>query len=292
MLEGNKYMNASLPASSLVKKFPVIIYCLLVFSLTWGIKLLYARYKVRYGMPAFNFGLIASYGPSIAALMLIAFTEGKNGIHRTLKKLVDHRAGTGWILLASLFEPVLFLVITFACRIFYGEFPSSYDGISGSEILTLFTTFLFGIFFWGLSEEIGWRGWMLPKLQGRWSPLMASLVLAVVASFWHLNPVSFHSSFVPQEGEYIYGYFPAIVERIIISIPFTLVITYIFNRTRGSLLLMMLFHSGSNTGYFWIDGIFGVVKEDFFRLAFTVALALIMVVFTILLIKQRNKVTS
>lgn len=48
------------PAGNLTNRFPVIIYCLLAFSLTWGSKLLYALVKARFGMPAFNFGLVAS----------------------------------------------------------------------------------------------------------------------------------------------------------------------------------------------------------------------------------------
>ena len=133
---------------------------------------------------------------------------------------------------------------------------------------------------------------MLPKLQDGMSPLWASLVLAVIASLWHINPNLFSEILISKEGAYLYGFFPEIVERLFISIPFTMVITYIFNKTSGSLLLMMSFHSASNTSYFWIDGVFGIVKSDFFRISFTITLIIIAIVFTVMLIRQRKKVTS
>jgi Na+/proline symporter len=54
---------------------------------------------------------------------------------------------------------------------------------------------------------------------------------------------------------------------------------------------MLCYHSASNTSYFWIDGMFGVVGTDFFRISFLAILMILAVVFTVLLLKQRDKVT-
>ena len=285
MLSMSSYKN-------IINKFPVVLYCLTAFSITWGLKLIYFSVKSRYGMPLFNFGLISSFGPSISALILIYATEGKDGFKRIFKKLTDWNVGIKWILLATFFEPIMFGIITLGYWLVYGGFPVP-DAFSVFLDVTSYTgTFIAGLFLWGLSEEIGWRGWMLPKLQGGMSPLSASLILAVIASLWHINPNLFSEILVSKEGAYLYGFFPEIVERLFISIPFTMVITYIFNKTSGSLLLMMSFHSASNTSYFWIDGVFGIVKSDFFRISFTITLIIIAIVFTVMLIRQRKKVTS
>jgi membrane protease YdiL (CAAX protease family) len=206
--------------------------------------------------------------------------------------LLNWRIGAGWLLLASLFEPVIFGSITLGYGLMYNGFPLAQNMYVIPEIASYVGTFTLGLFRWGLAEEIGWRGWMLPKLQGRLSPLPASVILAVIVSFWHINPNGISDIMIGQEGEYLYVFCPEIVERLLISIPYTMVITWIFNKTGGSLLSAILFHSASNTSYFWIDGVFGVVKSDFFRISFSVALAIVAIVFTTLLLQQHKKVIS
>ncbi|MHC1702932.1 MAG: CPBP family intramembrane glutamic endopeptidase [Tenuifilaceae bacterium] len=275
---------------NVVNRYPVIIYCLIAFSITWGLKLLYVWYKGKFGIPLLNFSLLASFGPTISALVLVRVTEGIDGIVRIFRSLVDIRVGIGWILLAALYEPIIFGSITLGYWLFYGTFPTTV-GISLIPDIGLYLgTFIVGLFMWGVSEEIGWRGWMLPKLQKKLSPLLASIVLAIVASLWHLKPNLLSDVFKSVEGPILYVYCPEIVERFVISIPFTMVITYIFNSTKGNLFLMLCFHSASNTSYFWIDGIFGVLKTDFFRISLTIMLVFIAIVFTYLLAKQSKKV--
>lgn len=274
--------------SSFVTRFPVIAFVLLTFSLTWGIKLLYAFCKSKYGIPAFNFGLLASFGPFFSAFLLIAVSEGKQGIIHTLRKMSSLRIGIKWILIAALFEPLMFLAITFGYWISYREFPSSIDFLFLPSIASYLLTFFAGLFRWGVSEEIGWRGWMLPKLQIKMSPIKASLVLALFASLWHLDPSNLSTIFVSRDCDYLFGFMPEIVERLIVTIPMTMVITYIYNRTGGNLLLMMIFHSASNTSYFWVNDIFGVVETDFFRLSFTIIVVCLFIIFSYLLFKQQN----
>lgn len=285
-------MNKDKTYKQVIAKFPVLCYILTAFSVTWGIKLLYVFVKSNYGMPQYNFGLIASFGPAISALILIRMSEGSEGVFRILKNVVDLSPGIKWILLAALFEPFMFFSITVVYSIAGGSIPVTGSFRVQQGIVSYIIAFTAGLFMWGFSEETGWRGWMLPKLQMKTNPFYASLILSVIVSLWHLNPVDFASQFTVKEGEYLYGMYPGIVERLIITIPVTMVITFIYNKTGGSLFLMMLFHSASNTSYFWIDGAFGVVKTDFFRISFLAELAIIFFIFTLLLIKQRIIVTA
>jgi len=271
------------------KKYPVLAYCFFTFLVTWGIKVLYASITMQYGMPAINFGLLASFGPFISAIFLIGTTEGKEGLGVIYRSMTVWRDNVGWIVLAALFEPILFFSITFVYRLYYGTFPESTVGALFPSIISYIFTFVFGIIRWGLSEEIGWRGWMLPKLQEKFSTFNASLIMSVVITLWHIHPNSLPMIAVSKESEYLIGFFPEAVERLIISIPFILVMTYIYNKTNGSLLAMMLFHSASNTSYFWIDETFGVVKSDFFRISFLGAIIILTVVFSLLVIKQKKK---
>ncbi len=274
-----------------IKRYPVISFCALTFSITWGLKLLYALFRSKYGLPSFNFGLIASFGPSISALLLVLASQGKSGLNLMIRRLIDWHIGKGWILLAFLFEPLIFLSITCGYLLMHNELPVS-DSFSYASIASYVLTFSIGLLRWGVAEEIGWRGWMLPKLQKIMSPISASIILSVAATLWHLNPNFASDILVVKEGTYIYGSFPEIIERLIITVPFTMVITFIFNRTKGSLLPMIIFHSASNTSYFWVKGVFGVVETDFFKITFLSVLLILGVLFSILLLRQKIKVTS
>lgn len=274
-----------------IQKYPVINYILLAFSITWGLKLLYANIKGDEQLPALNLALLASYGPSIAALTLVAITDGKTGIHRLVKSVLNWKVGWKWILIALLFEFIMFQVITIGYWIKYHEFPIIYGHPFYVSIFSFFGVFIPGIFFWGLSEEIGWRGWMFPKLQDKLSPFWASILLAVFTSLWHMDPSNLQEMFICSEGINLWGCYPPVVERLIISIPMVLVITYIYNNAQGSLLVMMIFHSSSNTSYFWTEEIFGIIYTTYFKLMFLVILGVLFIVFSILVINTPKKVS-
>ena len=272
----------------LVRKYPVTAYCLLAFLITWGLKYWYALVRTDNHLPPFNFSLIAQFGPSLSAVFLIFLTEGMDGIHHTVKSILNWRVNPWWILLAFGFEPALFFSFTLFCWIKYGEFPHVGRSTVALSIATFGLTFVIGLFRWGLAEEIGWRGWMFPKLQSRMSPFMASITMAIVNTLWHLHPSSLSEMALSKEGAYLSGYFPEAIERLVITIPITLVQTFIFNNTRGSLLLMMIYHSASNTSYFFIDETFGIVQTDFFKTAFLAAVLIIGIVFSVVVVKQEK----
>lgn len=95
--------------------------------------------------------------------------------------------------------------------------------------------FVFIFLFVGLGEEPGWRGFALPRLQASRSPVAASFILAPIWALWHL----------PLMG----NEFPApIIPAFLLSLlGGTLTQTWLFNRTKGSVLAQMLFHAGVNT---------------------------------------------
>lgn len=99
-----------------------------------------------------------------------------------------------------------------------------------------------------LGEEAGWRGFALPRLQARHSPLVASLLLSVIWGLWHLP--------LHLQGVY-HGVFPdgmpGILLRIVTSAPTAILFTWLYNRTRGNLWLMVLLHTAvNNTAGFWL----------------------------------------
>jgi len=142
------------------------------------------------------------------------------------------------------------------------------------EIAFIFITSLFfdgG----GLMEEVGWRGFALPKLQMKFTPLQSSIILGVIWSLWHIpvklifSPFSYFLSF----------YFIFTLMCILYSI----VITYFYNRLGGSILFGIAFHGLMNdsTGLKTIFNSDSLVIHDFTDTALLCAI-FIAVVFVIL----------
>lgn len=100
----------------------------------------------------------------------------------------------------------------------------------------LLSSFLLTVLFTGgICEEVGWRGFLLPELQKRFSPLTASLIIAPIWTFWHL-PI------------YLNGIRPVagLVSFFVMVILLSIIFTWLYNRTGGSVLLVVLLHASVN----------------------------------------------
>jgi len=107
-------------------------------------------------------------------------------------------------------------------------------GLLGGVTLQFSYNFLLN----GLSEEVGWRGFALPRLQARHSPLTASVIVWAFWSVWHAP--AYLGGFAPQSLE------NTVVEFVLI-LPVTVLFTWFYNRTGGSLLAVALLHPAMNT---------------------------------------------
>src|SRR5206468_8184082 len=114
---------------------------------------------------------------------------------------------------------------------------ASFQGLAALAPLPSLVLFVYVFFLGGpLGEELGWRGFALPRLQRRYGPLVGSLILGPIWAFWHL-PVFW----IPA-----WNYPPTIlniVMFVIAAIAFTIVMTWVFNSTKGSLFIAVLVHT-------------------------------------------------
>lgn len=88
-----------------------------------------------------------------------------------------------------------------------------------------------------LQEEFGWRGYALPRLQSRFNAFFSSIILGSMWGLWHLPYF-----FIGTELTYAYGIIPQIFTAILLSI----LLTWLFNNTRGSILVSLIFHNMFN----------------------------------------------
>ena len=124
--------------------------------------------------------------------------------------------------------------------------PEALAEASWTSILLVFClTLLFG---GPLGEEIGWRGWLLPTLQVRVSPLLSSLIIGLVWGLWHL-PLHLRGIYDGDMGTGLAGFTLRIASSCLLAVLFT----WLYNRARGGLLVVILLHTSvNNTSGYWL----------------------------------------
>jgi len=184
--------------------------------------------------------------PPLSAFILTAVTEGTPGIRRLLRRIVLWRVGLSWYLFACFGILVLCLLGTI---ILPGAF---YHAPSLSFVLNVPLNFLLAFLMGPLFEELGWRGFALPRMQRLQGPLIGSLLLGILWAFWHL-PLFLMPGFAEQNG----GLSLASVSVFTLTaIAITIIMTWAFNHTWGSLLIVMLIHNSVNTSQEVVNGLF------------------------------------
>lgn len=124
---------------------------------------------------------------------------------------------------------------------------TSYTGTPPLQIIAAFLArfVLFGFIGGPLAEEPGWRGFALPLLQSRYNQLNASLLLGTVWALWHL-PLFMTASEGGGPGVSHAHVILLFAQFVRATLAFTLVLTWLFNRTHGSLVLAMSAHAALN----------------------------------------------
>jgi membrane protease YdiL (CAAX protease family) len=177
-------------------------------------------------------------GPLVAALLVIAVTDGGPGFRRLGSRLVRWRVGWIWYVVA-LGLPVVMVAATGVVMAWLGAPAPDLAGIVWADVALVLAVRLVNPTDSALGEEPGFRGYALPHLQNRMSPLNAAGVLGVLAAGWHLPLV--------LQGNLAW-----------IGLPSTVLITYLyvwlFNRSGGSLLMAVLFHASQGALTFGMLG--------------------------------------
>jgi uncharacterized protein len=232
----------------------LLAFFLLAYAITWGLSILGTKDLLPFSLPPVVMNVSAillHYGPTLAAILMAASGSGRAGVRALLGRLGRWRVGLGWYVFIFLFPLLVRLAAVGIDTLMGGRLPVFFSAAGvpkGNPALVLPVVFLAVLFQAGLAEEIGWRGFGLPGLQQRYSALTASLILGVIWAAWHFHPINFPSLW-PQAFWYLFN-----------SIPFTILLTWVYNNTGGSLLLAVLFHTASNVCD-WIVPTFTAVSD-------------------------------
>ena len=191
--------------------------------------------------PGAVLGLMGLLGPMLGGILFTYLTHEKEGRRDYWQRVVDmKRIGTRWYLVIFLFVPIL-MGVTALFDILAGEPLDTFREVF-APLLTrplALIPMVLSIFFIGpFPEELGWRGYVLDRLQARWNALTSSLILGVVWAIWHLPLFFIKDTFQYNQGAWTVWFWQFFVA----IIPLAVVFTWVYNNTQRSTLAIILFH--------------------------------------------------
>jgi membrane protease YdiL (CAAX protease family) len=202
--------------------------------------------------------IFVGYGFVAAALVMTAIISGKAGVIALLRRFLIWRVGWGWYVVVLL-GPLLLGLLKIGLQALLEQTSPDFAhpmalNILGPEINLWAAAPLFLI--WDAlanGEEIGWRGYALPRLQARYNALISSLIIGVIWAIWHLP-----KSLMAGSAETPFSFGLSVLGLMATAVLFT----WIYNSTGGSLLLVTLFHAAGNTAWLFLptlsDGLIDV----------------------------------
>jgi membrane protease YdiL (CAAX protease family) len=227
-------------STNIIARRPLLMYFVFSYAFFW--LLLISFFVIAVGLlrvdvaslPAWLIPLltiIGSWMPSLAAAIVTAVCEGRDGVRRLFARFLQFRIPAKWYLAAFIIP----LGLAFAGAGIYRLLGGAPSG--GGNLSLAFWAGLVGLnFFTGpTGEEPGWRGFALPRLLQKYNPLKASLLLGVVWSFWHL-PLWLTSGYPPDTLLFYILFFNIGI------IALTFLMTWIYRKTACSLVPMTIIH--------------------------------------------------
>jgi len=233
-----------------VKRHPIITFFVLSYAIGWGL------------IPFWTF---AAFSPLVAAFVVISLTQGLSGLKELGLRMTRWRVRWYWYAVA-IGLPLAAVMLTAGLNVALGATaPSLASYGSVSSVLLFFVIRLVNPGDGALGEEPGWRGFALPGLQSTLSPLVSTVLLAVLVTGWHV-PILFL-----EEGGLQPSFF---VGYLLGSVGVTFWYTWMFNHTGGSVLITLISHAAQGTitiSGFWAAGadlaqanlLFGIVASAF-----------------------------
>jgi membrane protease YdiL (CAAX protease family) len=191
---------------------------------------------VAYGMvegPTMAYVVAGGFGPAIAGAVVTKATGGS--VRSWLAGLIRGDIGLRWYLVA-LALPLVVVAGNALALVLLG-ISLDFSVLPGRTAGYLFA-FAFALLLGGGQEELGWRGFALPRLQRAHGPMAASLVIGVVWAVWHLPLFAMEGT--SQSQVPFLAYAPAVVAM-------SVIFTWLYNESAGCILPVMLLHAGINS---------------------------------------------
>jgi membrane protease YdiL (CAAX protease family) len=260
----SRSVSGSSRVKQLMRRYPLLVFFFIAYAGSWIVTLPYVLSVWGFLSGDYSIGYILKpfVGPTLAAIIMIGVIEGKVGFLSLRDRLKERHVGWRWYLFILLIIPVLILIGI----IVQPGLLASFNGLT-TTLLVTYPAYFFIVFFGvALPEEIGWRGFALPRMQPRYGPLWGTLLLGVLWAFWHLLYF-----LTPAHGGGPGTNLTTVIINFsiffLIVMAFTIIFTWVFNRTKESVFIANLLHASIDTPQLvWIP-LFLVVNETSLNLA-------------------------
>lgn len=233
------------------QKHTLFYFFLLAYLISWILwtPLLYGIFKLGWtnweGNTWTNYkailGMLGALGPALSAIITTSIIDGKRGLKALMKRVFQWRVNILWWAVALYFWWFVCSIIAslngFASlkSISLG-FAISLINLPALILVLQIPTLLIGM----VGEELGWRGFALPQLLKKYNPIISSIILACLWMLWH-TPLAFSSTW--RDNLPLAQF---LIRYILLIFPLTLIFTYFFQKVKGSVLLLMVFHASVN----------------------------------------------
>src|SRR5688572_13731629 len=233
---------------ALLAAHPALTFIVATYVITWsfwipGVLLFRAQPTPAITPGPLALALLGTYGPTFAALLMVAVTRGRPGLHEFLNRYLRRRVGIRWHLLAVFIPVVVFSCALGAKALGGANLPSpAWDKLTLAAFLG---RLVFALPFGPLGEEGGWRGYLLPSLEAKYSALTSGVVVGAVWTLWHLPMFWVPGAALPPTVA------PSVAAAIVYMlgvIPTSIIATALYNSTGGSLFIAVVYHLSTN---FW-----------------------------------------
>lgn len=234
--------------STWISRHQLLSFFILSYAISSIIALI-SKYVIA--VPTYSFfGGVMIFSPTISAFIVAGLAGGLEGIKKLLSGFTRWKINFKWYLAAFSLTLIPLLV-----ALVYIALGNTIPGMKeGTTVPFLLQQLLLTLVFGPLAEETGWRGFALPRLQKKFNALLSSLILGVIWAFWHL-PFYFISGGAAGIPFPIY---------VVLVMTLTIFLTWIYNNSKGNLVLCILMHFFFNFNSAFIVGWLGLMPPMLF----------------------------
>lgn len=217
----------------------LITYFSLAYAISWILWLpLYGPALGLTGLPTLPYHhALGGLGPLLAAFLTSWMYDRKAGVAHLLAQCT--RIGPLLYLAIALFSPFVLAIIAAVMAYYINGAAIQLSGLLSTREFPefdLLTFFVYNLIFFGFGEEVGWRGFALPRLQSRMNALTASVVLTVFWALWHLPLFLYRPGYTSMDAVAVVGWVLSLLTG-------SILLTWLYNSSRGSVLVCAVFHA-------------------------------------------------
>jgi membrane protease YdiL (CAAX protease family) len=259
----------------------LLIFFGLAYLISWTIWLpLYGHIFGLTDLPTIPFNhAIGGFGPLIASFFTTFIFLKADGVKKLLAKCFQIKPLT--YLAIALFSPFVLAFIASVTSHFINKTPINISGLLTIKEFpqwSLLTFFFYNLIFFGFGEEVGWRGFALPRLLNKSNALTASILLTLFWALWHLPLFFYRPGYTTMEWTGILGWVFSLLTG-------SILLTWLYNSSRASILICAVFHST-------IDIAFTADIADKNIMNYMGFLITVWAILTIIIFKPKNLATS